>query len=107
MPTSRSRRPSNVPQLQRLASTIESWREGLLAYFDTGGVSNGPTEGMNLLIRKVNEPGTAFAASTTTGSGCYCTPPVREPNISSSVLCSSSQVPRMASLRTSGLPGWS
>ena len=34
---------SNLPELHRLASTIDSWREELLAYFDTGGTSNGPT----------------------------------------------------------------
>ncbi len=28
------------------------WRGELLAYFDTGGASNGPTEAVNLLIEK-------------------------------------------------------
>ncbi len=44
---------SDVPELHRLASTIDSWREELLAYFETGGISNGPTEAMNLLIKKI------------------------------------------------------
>jgi len=44
---------SNVPELHRLAKTIDAWREEFLAYFTTGGVSNGPTEGMNLLIKKI------------------------------------------------------
>jgi hypothetical protein len=42
-----------VPELRRLATTIDSWREELLAYFDTGGVSNAPTEAMNALIKKI------------------------------------------------------
>jgi len=43
---------SDVPELLRLARMVDSWREELLVYFDTGGVSNGPTEAMNLLIKK-------------------------------------------------------
>ena len=31
-----------------------------LAYFDTGGVSNGPTEAMNLLIKKIKRVGHGF-----------------------------------------------
>jgi hypothetical protein len=30
----------NVPELQRFASTVDGWRQELLAYFDTGGISN-------------------------------------------------------------------
>ena len=44
---------SDVPELHRLARTIDAWRPELLAYFDTAGVSNGPTEAMNLLIKKL------------------------------------------------------
>ena len=33
-----------IPELLRLARTLDSWRDELLAYFDTAGVSNGPTE---------------------------------------------------------------
>jgi transposase len=51
---------SNVPELHRLASTIDSWRDELLAYFDTGGISNGPTEAMNLLIKKIKRTGHGF-----------------------------------------------
>jgi hypothetical protein len=64
---------STVPELHRLASTIDGWREELLAYFDTAGVSNGPTEAMNLLIKKIKRTGTASATSTTTGYGYSCT----------------------------------
>jgi transposase len=44
---------ANIPELTRLATTIDSWRAELLAYFDTGGISNGPTEAINLLIKKI------------------------------------------------------
>ena len=48
---------SGVPELHRLARTIDGWRPELLAYFDTGGASNGPTEAMNLLIKKIKRHG--------------------------------------------------
>ncbi len=51
---------SNIPELHRLAKTIDAWREEFLAYFTTGGVSNGPTEGMNLLIKKIKRVGHGF-----------------------------------------------
>lgn len=51
---------SQVPELHRLARTIDSWREEFLAYFDTGGVSNGPTEATNLLIKKIKRVGHGF-----------------------------------------------
>jgi hypothetical protein len=45
-----------------------------LAYFDTGGVSNGPAEAINLLIKKIKRAGiTGSATSTTTGSAYYLT----------------------------------
>ena len=51
---------SDVPELHRLARTIDVWREEFLAYFTTGGVSNGPTEAMNLLIKKIKRVGHGF-----------------------------------------------
>jgi transposase len=56
-----------VPELTRLARTIDSWRGELLAYFDTNRISNGPTEAINLLIKKikrvsVNRPSVAGRA---------------------------------------------
>jgi len=51
---------SGVPELHRLAKTIDAWREEFLAYVDTGGVSNGWTEGMNLLIKKIKRVGHGF-----------------------------------------------
>jgi transposase len=49
-----------IPELTRLARTIDYWRTELLAYFDTGGVSNGPTEAINLLIKKIKRVGHGF-----------------------------------------------
>lgn len=46
-----------IPELMRLARTLDSWRTELLAYFDTAGVSNGPTEAINALIKKVKRVG--------------------------------------------------
>ncbi len=49
-----------MPELKRLSRTIGSWRGELLAYFDTAGASNGPTEAMNLLIKKIKRVGHGF-----------------------------------------------
>jgi transposase len=49
-----------VPELVRLARTLDSWREELFAYFDTGGVSNGPTEAVNGLIKKIKRIGHGY-----------------------------------------------
>ncbi len=35
---------ADVPELTRVARTISAWQDELLAYFTTGGASNGPTE---------------------------------------------------------------
>jgi transposase len=51
---------AQIPELTRLARTIGSWRTELLAYFDTGGISNGPTEAINLLIKKIKRVGHGF-----------------------------------------------
>jgi len=41
-----------VAEIARLGRTLRAWRQQFLAYFDTGGVSNGGTEAINLLIEK-------------------------------------------------------
>jgi transposase len=51
---------ADIAELTRLARTIDSWRAELLAYFTTGGVSNGPTEAINLLIKKIKRVGHGF-----------------------------------------------
>jgi transposase len=39
---------ADVPELHRLARTLDAWRGELLAYLDTDGVSDGPTEAMQI-----------------------------------------------------------
>lgn len=50
---------SSVPELARLARTIRSWRAEILAWHDTG-LTNGPTEATNLLIKKIKRVGHGF-----------------------------------------------
>jgi transposase len=61
-----------IPELVRLARTLDAWRDELLAYFNTGE-PNGPTEAINGLIKKVKRVGAATATSTTTDSAYSCT----------------------------------
>ena len=51
---------TNIPELHRLARTLDTWRTELLAYFDTGGLSNGPTEAVNALIKKIKRIGDGY-----------------------------------------------
>jgi transposase len=37
-----------IPEVARLGRTLKAWRQQVLAYFDTGGVSNGGTGAVNL-----------------------------------------------------------
>ena len=41
-----------IPEVARLGRTLRQWRTQILAYFTTGGVSNGGTEAVNLVIEK-------------------------------------------------------
>ncbi len=50
---------AEVPELTRLAKTISAWQGEVLAYHTTG-LSNGPTEAVNLLIEKVRRIGHGF-----------------------------------------------
>jgi transposase len=50
---------SEVRECRRLARTIRSWEHEVLA-FHTTGASNGPTEGINLLIKKIKRVGHGF-----------------------------------------------
>jgi transposase len=61
-----------VVELSRLARTVRAWQAEILAWHVTDGCSNGPTEGVNLLI-KIKPIGHGFVSSPTTGCGCYCT----------------------------------
>ena len=51
---------SQVPELRRLARTLTTWRAEFLTYFSTGRISNGPTEAVNLLIKKILRVGHGF-----------------------------------------------
>jgi transposase len=51
---------ADIPELTRLARTIDSWHQELLAHFQTNRVSNGPTEAINLLIKKIKRVGHGF-----------------------------------------------
>ena len=49
-----------VAELSRLARTVRAWEAEILAFHTTGGCSNGPTEAVNLLIKKVKRVGHGF-----------------------------------------------
>lgn len=51
---------ADVPELVRLAHTVDAWQTEILAYHTTGGASNGPTEAVNLLIEKTRRIGHGF-----------------------------------------------
>jgi len=48
-----------VAEVRSLGKTLKSWRTEILAHHDTGA-SNGPTEGLNLCVKKVKRAGHGF-----------------------------------------------
>jgi transposase len=50
----------DIPELTRLASTIDRWRDEVLAFHTTSGASNGPTEAVNLLVEKIRRVGHGY-----------------------------------------------
>ncbi len=48
------------PELTRLGRTLDAWRDELLAAFDHPGISNRPTEAINLIIKKTKRVGHGF-----------------------------------------------
>lgn len=48
-----------VPEVRALGRTLKSWRREILARHSTGA-SNGPTEGLNLCVKKVKRCGHGF-----------------------------------------------
>jgi hypothetical protein len=48
-----------VPEIRSLGHTLASWRSEILAHHHTGA-SNGPTEGLNLCVKKVKRCGHGF-----------------------------------------------
>jgi len=54
---------SETPELLRLARTLDAWQGELLAAFNATGrcpASNGPTEAVNMLIKKIKRIGHGF-----------------------------------------------
>jgi transposase len=49
----------DVPEIQSLGRTLVAWRAEILAHHTTGA-SNGPTEGLNLCVKKVKRCGHGF-----------------------------------------------
>jgi transposase len=49
-----------VAELTRLARTVGAWQAEILAWHATDGCSNGPTEAVNLLVKKVKRVGHGF-----------------------------------------------
>lgn len=49
----------DVEEIRSLGATLKSWRTEILAHHDTNA-SNGPTEGLNLLVKKVKRCGHGF-----------------------------------------------
>jgi transposase len=49
----------DVPEIVSLGRTLRSWRSEILAHHTTGA-SNGPTEGLNLCVKKVKRCGHGF-----------------------------------------------
>ena len=58
-------RADKVPEVRSLGRTLAAWRTEILAHHSTGA-SNGPTEGLNLLVKKVSAADTVLEASRTT-----------------------------------------
>ncbi|MGB8859869.1 MAG: ISL3 family transposase [Ilumatobacteraceae bacterium] len=48
-----------VPEIRSLGDTLKRWRTEILAHHTTGA-SNGPTEGLNLLVKEVKRCGRGF-----------------------------------------------
>jgi transposase len=49
----------DIVELERLAKTVRRWEHEILGWHRTG-LSNGPTEAMNLLIKKIKRVGHGF-----------------------------------------------
>jgi transposase len=49
-----------LAELSRLARTVRAWEAEILAWHVTDGCSNGPTEAVNLLIKKIKRVGHGF-----------------------------------------------
>jgi transposase len=50
----------DIPEVTRLATTIDRWRDEVLAYFRTGRASSGPVEAVNGEIEQVDRAARGF-----------------------------------------------
>ncbi len=66
-----------IPEIARLGRTLRAWREQVLAYFTTGGVSNGGTEAINLIIEKTRRLAHGFRNFTNYRLCASCSPLTR------------------------------
>jgi hypothetical protein len=55
-----------VPEVTRLGRTLRQWRDQILAYVAPGGLNNGGTEALNLIIDKTRRLAQASATSPIT-----------------------------------------
>ncbi|MQA92917.1 MAG: hypothetical protein GEU90_22285 [Gemmatimonas sp.] len=51
---------SGVDECRRLSGTIRRWEAEVLAWHVTGGASNGPTEAVNLAVKRIKRVGRGF-----------------------------------------------
>jgi hypothetical protein len=56
-----------IQEVARLGRTLTQWKSAILAYFDTQGASNGPTEAITASSETPAESPAASATSPTTG----------------------------------------
>ena len=49
-----------IPEVARLGRTLKQWKAAILAYFDTQGDSNGPTEAVNGVIETTRSIARSF-----------------------------------------------
>ena len=59
-----------IPNIARLGRTLRKWKDAFLAYCDTGGASNGPTEAITESSNEADESPEATATPPTTNSEC-------------------------------------
>jgi hypothetical protein len=62
-----------IPEIDRSGRTVKAWRQQVLAYFDTTGVSNDGTEAINLIVEKVRRlaHGASEISSNTKYGSCW------------------------------------
>ena len=62
----------DVIEIRSLGRTLANWRTEILEHHRSGA-SNGPTEALNLCVKRVKRCGQGFRQSSTIGSACYST----------------------------------